>query len=205
MGRWAVARLEDVEAVPGPGTLTWRPVRAHLGIRAFGTNAYTAGEAGQDVVEPHTESPELNHEELYFVASGRATFTLDGEEVDAPAGTYVFVPDVAVHRHAVAAEPGTTVLSFGGPPTFTPSPWEWAFRAGPLVASDPERAREVIDEGLRVHPQAAGLRLWHAKLEARDGRLDAARAEMRAAIEARRDLEGPAREDEDLGPLFQGS
>ena len=113
MSRWATARLEELEAVPGPSTLTWRPVRAHLGVRAFGTNAYTAERAGEDVVEPHTESAELPHEELYFVARGQAKFSLDGEEVDAPAGTYVFVRDPAVHRHTVAVEPGTTVLSFG--------------------------------------------------------------------------------------------
>ena len=202
MGRYAVARLDDIEAIPGPGTLTWRPVRAHLGIRAFGTNAYTAQQVGEEVVEPHTENPELDHEELYYVARGRATFTLDGEQIDAPAGTYVFVPDTSVHRHAVAAEPGTTVLSFGGPPTFTPSPWEWAFRAGPLVDSDPARAREVIDDGLAAHRHAPGLHLWHAKLDARDGRADAARKEMRAAISSRPDLERLAREDEDLGPLF---
>src|SRR4051812_46594988 len=110
--RYAVAHLDEIEALPGPGTLTWRPVRATLGIRAFGTNAYTAAQTGEDVVEPHTESAELAHEELYFVARGRATFRLDDEEIDAPTGTYVFVRDPAVHRHAVAAEPGTTVLSF---------------------------------------------------------------------------------------------
>ena len=115
--------------MPGPGTLTWRPVRLTLGIEAFGTNAYTAEEAGVDVVEPHTESPELGHQELYFVARGRAKFILDGEEHDCPAGTYVFVPDTATHRHAVAEEPGTTVLSFGGPPTFQPSEWEERFFA----------------------------------------------------------------------------
>ena len=49
-----IIHLEAVESVPGPGSLTWRPVRLALGIRAFGCNAYTAGEAGQDVVEPHT-------------------------------------------------------------------------------------------------------------------------------------------------------
>ena len=113
MSGWASARLDDLEAIPGPGTLTWRPVSAQFGLRAFGTNAYTAERAGDDVVEPHAESAELAHEELYFVARGRAKFSLDGEEVDAPAGTYVFVRDPAVHRHAVAVEPGTTVLSFG--------------------------------------------------------------------------------------------
>ena len=93
--RFHVVALDDVEAIPGPGTLTWHPVRATLGIRAFGTNAYTAAEAGQDVVEPHTED---EHEEVYFVFRGKARFTLDGTSFDAPAGTYVFLPDPSIHR-----------------------------------------------------------------------------------------------------------
>src|SRR5688500_12933490 len=120
--------LDDIERIPGPETLTWLPVRATLGIRAFGCNAYVAGTAGEDVVEPHTEEPtepgEKGHEELYFVARGRAEFTVDGERIDARAGTYVFIPDPASHRHAVALEEGTTVLSFGGPPDFDASSWE---------------------------------------------------------------------------------
>jgi len=141
-----VVHLDDIEAIPGPGTLTWHPVRAHLGVRAFGTNAYTARNEGDDVVEPHDEDPDLAHEELYFVARGRATFTLDGEAFDAPAGTYVFVPDTATHRHAVAQEPGTTVLSFGGPPTFEPSASEWIERARAYARSEPERAAQIVDE-----------------------------------------------------------
>ena len=89
-------------------------MRHELGIGAFGTNAYVAQAAGDDVVEPHTEEAS-GHEELYFVARGSATFTLDGDEVQAPAGTYVFLPDPAVHRRAVADEAGTTVMSFGAP------------------------------------------------------------------------------------------
>jgi hypothetical protein len=201
MGGWAVARLQDIEAIPGPGTLTWHPVRAHFGLRAFGTNAYTAEQAGEDVVEPHTESPHA-HEELYFVAAGRATFTLDGETVDAPAGTYVFVADPAAHRHAVAAEPGTTVLSFGGPATFTPSAWEWSLRASALDDGDPARARDVIEDGLRTHPGAPELRFWRAKFAAREGRRDAAREELRAVSAERPDLLEAAREDADLRPLL---
>lgn len=200
-GRFAVARLDEIEAIPGPGTLTWRPVRAHLGLRAFGTNAYTASEAGQDVVEPHTESPELAHEELYFVARGRATFRLDGEEVDAPAGTYVFVPDVSVHRHAVAAEPGTTVLSFGGPPAFTPSAWEWAFRAAPLKARDPERARAILEEGFAVHPDSPSLHYELARLEATQGRREPALEALRRAVAREPELAAAAREDRDLAAL----
>jgi hypothetical protein len=125
---YRVIALDEIEAIPGPDTLTWRPVRATLGLKAFGTNAYTAAKAGEDVVEPHTEERE-GHEELYFVFRGVARFTLDGDTFDAPAGTYVHLPDPKVHRHAVALEPGTTVLSFGGPPTFEPSEWEERFFA----------------------------------------------------------------------------
>src|SRR5581483_2323322 len=108
---------------------------------------------GEDIVEPHTESPDTAHEELYFVARGRAVFTLDGDRIDAPAGTYVFIPDVAVHRHAVAAEPGTTILSFGGPATFTPSAWEWSFRAA-AQRSDPDQARRTLEDGFAEHPES---------------------------------------------------
>jgi mannose-6-phosphate isomerase-like protein (cupin superfamily) len=194
--------LDDLEGIPGPGTLTWHPVRAHLGIRAFGTNAYSARHVGDDVVEPHTESPELGHEELYFVARGRATFTLDGETIDAPAGTYVFVPDTATHRHAVAAEPGTTVLTFGGPPSFTPSAWEWWFRADPYVDSDPPRAREIIEDGLREHPDSPGLLIYLAGLEARAGHEDEARATLRRALERQPESEELARQDPQLAVLL---
>ena len=86
MSGWEVARLAELESLPGPGTLRWTPVRRHFGITAYGINAYTAGEAGQDVVEEHTEE-RLGHEELYVVVSGSATFVLDGEEVAVPAGS----------------------------------------------------------------------------------------------------------------------
>jgi len=158
---YRVIALDEIEALPGPDTLTWRPVRATLGLKAFGTNAYTAAEAGEDVVEPHTES---EHEELYFVFRGRARFTLDGETFDAPAGTYVHLPDPKVHRHAVALEPGTTVMSFGGPPTFEPSEWEDVFfafgRARAAVRrGDPDAAREHLREALRLRPgEAAAVR-----------------------------------------------
>ncbi|MGH2914811.1 MAG: TPR end-of-group domain-containing protein [Solirubrobacteraceae bacterium] len=201
-----VVHLDQLESIPGPGSLSWRPVRSALGIRAFGCNAYTAAAAGQDVVEPHVESDdpadrEQAHEELYFVAAGRATFTIDGEHHDAPAGTYVFVPDASSHRHAVAAEPGTTVLSFGGPPVFTPSAWEWAFRAGPLIATDPARARAILDEGLAVHPGESGLLYQLACLHAAGGARDEALAALRAARNSKPEVIAWARDDEDFQDL----
>src|SRR3954466_8444771 len=155
--RYTVANIDDLEAVPGPDSLTWRPVRGHFDVRAFGCNAYTAANPGEDVVEPHDEAGDPGHEELYFVHSGRARFTLDGEEHEAGPGTYVCVRDPSVHRHAVALEPGTIVLSFGGPPVFEPSGWEWSFRAEPLMESDPDAARAILEEGARERPDSASI------------------------------------------------
>ncbi len=196
-----VVHLDELEAIPGPGSLTWHPVRAHLGIRAFGTNAYTAANAGEDVVEPHDEDPGLAHEELYFVARGRATFTLDGETFDAPAGTYVFVPDPATHRHAVAAEPGTTVLSFGGPATFEPSAWEWMFRAVALAESDPAQARAIVEDGLARHPESPGLRIARARVLLAEDDEAAAREALRDALERNPDAIDYVRQDATLGKL----
>src|SRR5262249_7511013 len=80
-----------IERLPAAGTLTWMPVRRHLGVAAFGLNAYTAASPGDEVIEDHTESG-TGHEEVYLVLRGRVRFTLDGEEVTAPAGTVVFLP-----------------------------------------------------------------------------------------------------------------
>jgi mannose-6-phosphate isomerase-like protein (cupin superfamily) len=201
-----VIHLDEIEPVSGPGSLTWLPVRRTLGIEAFGTNAYIAADAGDDVVEPHTElEPDedvtAGHQELYFVARGRATFTIDGEQHDAPAGTYVFIADPTAHRHAVANEAGTTVLSFGGPPTFVPSAWEWAFGAAALLHSDPERARSLLTEGLARHPGDPGLGYNLACLEALEGNADEALALLERAVADQPKLRRWAAEDDDLASL----
>lgn len=108
-----------------PGEVAWRAVRMHFGIGSFGVSAYLAEEAGEAVVPEHDES-DTRHEELFFVGSGHAVFTVAGEELDAPAGTLVYVHDPGLTRTARALEPGTTVLAVGGEPgkVFEVSAWE---------------------------------------------------------------------------------
>ena len=95
----------------------FRPIRRALGITGFGINGYTA-DAGERVIEEHDETGAGagGHEELYLVLAGAARFELDGREIDAPAGSLVFVPDPATRRGAVATAAGTTVVVIGGRP-----------------------------------------------------------------------------------------
>src|SRR6185436_14951913 len=91
MTRYAVARLEEIEEIDD-GREPFRPVRHHFGITSFGINAFIAAQAGDRILNEHDESDPDGHEELYLVTRGRAVFELDGDRVDAPAGTFVFVP-----------------------------------------------------------------------------------------------------------------
>src|SRR5437763_630600 len=56
------------------------------------------------------------HEELYVVTRGYATFVVGGDELEAPAGTVVFVKDPTLTRRAVARVRGTTVVAVGQKP-----------------------------------------------------------------------------------------
>jgi hypothetical protein len=73
---------------------------------------------------------------------GRATFTVDGQATDAPAGTLVHVT-AAEKRTAVAEEAGTIVLAIGAPPgeAYQPSGWT------SFVVADALRREGRIEEG----------------------------------------------------------
>jgi tetratricopeptide (TPR) repeat protein len=199
---YEIASLTGVESLPGPGSLRWTPLRKHFGITAFGVNAYTAAEAGQDVVEEHTEE-RLGHEELYLVVAGRATFVLNGQEHDVPAGSAVFLRDPAVKRYARAEEPGTTVLAVGGKPgQHEISAWEYFFAAYPKAdAGDHDAALAELDAGLAARPNHPPLLYHRACILARAGRLDEAREFLDRALAGDPELKRWAEEDEDLAPL----
>jgi hypothetical protein len=182
---WRTLRVEDVEAIPWRGTeLVWRPLRAALGLRAFGVGGFTATRAGQCIVEPHTEAEDgRGQEELYVVLAGRVRFTLDGDAVDAPAGTCVFAPP-EVERAAEAVEVPATVLAFGASPghAYEVAGGEWTDRARPFVQSDPERARRVLEEGRAEVGESPGVLVGIALLAAAEGREDDARTALERVI-----------------------
>lgn len=176
-----IVHVDDLELIPvGDRGLQWRPIRSRFGISSFGTNAYTAG-VGDEIVEEHTERSN-EHEEMYVVLSGRATFTLDGEEVDAPAGTIVHLPDPSVRRKAVAVEPDTRLLAVGGKPgeAFRPSAWELGFRAAQM---EPAEAVEYVERQMHEYPDSAATHYNLACFKALAGDREGALSEIARASE----------------------
>ena len=203
-----LAHLDELESHPvGSEGLRWRPVRRRFGVEAFGVNAYTA-DAGQEVVEHHDEVPQGGgaggHQELYVVVRGHATFELDGEEVDAPAGTLVFVRDPAVRRGAVAREPDTAVLAVGGAPgePYRISPWEYAFEAfGYHRTGEYERGLEHLRRGLDRYPDNWSLLFNLACYESLLGRREDALEHLARAVELSPRALELAQTDEDFDPI----
>jgi hypothetical protein len=126
-GPYDVGAIDTLPNAPGPGDGVWKPLRHHFGVTSFGVNAWIAADEGDEVIAEHTEAEDdvQGHEELYLVTRGYARFTVAGDDVEAPAGTVVFVRDPTVPRRAVATVRGTTIVTVGHQPgSFEPSEWE---------------------------------------------------------------------------------
>jgi mannose-6-phosphate isomerase-like protein (cupin superfamily) len=201
MSEHTVAHLDDIDEITD-GREPWRPIRQHFGIMSFGVNSWTGRAAGDRIINEHVEE-EGEQEELYFVHRGRARFELDGERVDAPEGTFVFVP-TGVKRTAYAEEPGTTLLAFGGTPgeAYEADGWELWAPLRPLY--DAGRYDEAADRGRELaaaHPEYAGLAYNVACCESLAGRTADAIEHLRVALDRKPAFRTLAAEDSDLDPL----
>lgn len=201
MAKHVTARLDEIEELEDQG-FRYRPVRHHLGLSAFGATAWVGAAAGDPIIDEYDEGSEPM-EELFLVVSGRATFDVDGEVVDAPSGTLI-ATHPGTPRTAVAAEPGTTILAVDGRPgrAYDATGWElWAplaprYFAG-RYAEVSARLRELVVE----HPQYPMLSYNLACAEALDGRTAEAIEDLRVAIEGNPKHRDDARGDDDLDAL----
>jgi quercetin dioxygenase-like cupin family protein len=202
MTGWAAAQLDELDRFATGWGGVWRPVRRRFDVRAFGVNAWTGENAGDHVIERHREPD--GPEELYAVLEGHATFTIDGESVDAPRGTFVFVPPNTV-REAVAVDPGTTVLAVGAPcgDAFEPSAWEeWAVADAHRRAGDLERARGVMRDLVERSPDVWQAHYNRACFESVAGDADEALASLRRAVELEPgEVRRVAPKDPDFDPI----
>src|SRR3954452_24011352 len=181
----SVSHIDELDAIEMPDGFVWRPIRRHFGIRGFGVNAYSAREAGAQVVEEHTEM-QLEHEEIYLVLRGRAKFTVDGNEHELGPGQLVFIRDPALRRGAVALDADTVVLALGGKPgePHQVSAWEAMFAAVPAAREERwDDAIRIHDEALAEQPDHPALLYNLACMEARGGRHVDALLHLKRAVE----------------------
>jgi tetratricopeptide (TPR) repeat protein len=203
MSEYKVAHLDDIDEL-NDGREPYRPVRHHFGITSFGMTAWTGKNAGDRIINEHDEADVADQsEELYLVQQGRARFELDGENVDAPAGTFVFAPP-GVKRTAFAEEAGTTIVAIGGVPgkAYEPVGWElWMPLRQQYEAGENEvvveRLREIVD----ANPQYALLNYNLACLESLTGRTDDALEHLGRSIEMSERFREYAKGDSDLDPI----
>jgi hypothetical protein len=124
--KYTAAHIDDLpfEIDEDYPTTEWKPVRRFFGIGSFGTNLARATKAGDVLTHDHDEVA-VGHEELFLIVSGHATYRVDGEDIDAPAGTFLYVPEPATTRGAVARDAGTCMRIVGAQPgaAFSPSDW----------------------------------------------------------------------------------
>jgi hypothetical protein len=196
--KWRVARLEDIEQ-RGRDI----PVREHFGIEAFGVNAYKPREDGT-LINEHDELGS-GQEELYIVLDGKATFEVDGETIEAPAGTLVYAPPESRRK----ATGDGTILALGAKPgeAYQAINWgdAWSFHQASMAAYGEQRYAEALESvrgGLERTPEHPGLNYNYACFAALAGDTsDETFAHLRRSVELFPSFREQARRDDDFASV----
>jgi Cupin domain len=196
--KWQVGRLDDIER-RGRDI----PVREHFGIHGFGINAYTPSEDGT-LISEHDESGS-GQEELYIVLEGKASFEVDGETVDAPAGTFVYVPPET--RRKATGE--GIVLALGATPgeAYQGLDWgdAWPFHRESMAAYREQRyadALEAVRRGLEHTPDHPGFHYNYACFATLTGDTsDETIGHLRRSVEQFPPFREQARRDDDFAAV----
>jgi hypothetical protein len=199
---YAVAHLDDIEEFTDAGC-HYRPIRHHMGITAFGVTAWTARAAGDLVINEHDEDDPCADQELFLVLCGHAMFELDGDQVDAPAGTLVFSPPFT-KRTASAKEDGTTIIALDGTPgkAYEARGCElWAPLVPLYEAGEYAEVADRLTALVAAAPQYPVLFFNLACCESQCGRTSDALDHLRRAIEMSDEFRGLAKDDSDLDAI----
>jgi mannose-6-phosphate isomerase-like protein (cupin superfamily) len=192
--KWRAVRLDEMERRG-----SFIPVREHLGIHSFGINARTVGKDGT-LINEHDEAG--GQEEVYLVLEGTATFEIDGETVEAPAGTFVSVPP-DVKRKATG---DATVLALGGTvgEAYQAMDWgeAWPMQSESMDAYGEQRyadAVAAVRRGLEQFPDHPGLNYNYACFATLAGEVDDETFNhLRKGVEGFPPFREQARVDDDL-------
>ena len=199
MAAYAVAHLDEIEELSDAGVY-YRPIRHELGISAFGVTAWAGHKAGNHVINEHDEGDPTADEELFLVLRGHAVFDIDGDRVDAPAGTLVYAPP-RTPRSAVAEQDGTTIILVEGTPGagYDARGWElWAPLAARYFAGDYAGVADELEAIVAASPQYPMLFFNLACCESQLGRKDEALEHLSLAVGMSEEFRRSATDDPDL-------
>ena len=207
--KYAFAKLDELEPAArlAPGaTDDGRKrfdVRRNLDITAFGVAAFSAP-SGVVVINEHDETllGEAGQEELYIVVNGAATFEIDGESVEAPAGALVNVQPIA-KRKATATEDGTTILVVGATAgkAYEVPPEEAGEAFAAYSAGDYEEALAKQLVVVEKQPENSVAHFNAGCFAARAGKADDAIEHLRRAVEINERIKELIATDEDLDSI----
>src|SRR4051794_15469332 len=82
---YTIKKVDEFEEMEGSGNATWHLARKSLGAESFGFNVVDIAPGGQIPEHNHAED---NQEEVFIILDGQGTIVADGNEHEAPAGTY---------------------------------------------------------------------------------------------------------------------
>jgi tetratricopeptide (TPR) repeat protein len=202
MASYGVAHLDEIEEFADAGS-HYRPIRHQLGITAFGVTAWIAHTAGAPVINEHDQDDPTADQELFLVLRGHAVFDIDGDQVDAPAGTFLFASP-RTRRFAAAKQAGTTILAVEATPgkAYKARGWElWAPLALLYQAGEYAAVADRLGALVAANPQYPMLFFNLACCESQCGRTSEALDHLRQAIEMSEEFRNFAREDADLDPI----
>ena len=110
MSEPTVVHIDEIEGAHGG---VFKPVGRTLGVTAFGVNV-------EQYKQGHDQYPDHDHaddgqEEVYYVISGQATLTIDGEDHRLRAGSVAYVPP-GHSRRFTTPDGSVQFLAIGGTP-----------------------------------------------------------------------------------------
>ncbi len=122
-GNYSIKHRDEFESMEGSGEATWRLARKALGTSAFGYNLVEIGPGGQ--IPEHNEE-ESGQVELFIILEGDAVMRLDGEDHEAPAGTFASIEPPASRTILNRSEAPVTAMLIGVQPEGGYEPMSWA-------------------------------------------------------------------------------
>jgi quercetin dioxygenase-like cupin family protein len=119
---YTIKNVDEFEEMKGSGGATWRLARKTLGAESFGFNVVDIAAGGQIPAHDHSGD---DQEEVFIILDGQGTIVTDGEEHEAPAGTYCrFAP--AVNRTILnKSDTSVRALLIGVPVKSGYEPMSW--------------------------------------------------------------------------------